>query len=193
MLFNRVKETATAMDKMLEKLNKTHLILSSPGKNEEVDLHQLVHELMEKFNFSNEQIKWQYEINLPTNIIKIDCSIALFTAIDYLVENAIDFARNPSELQISILINELSSNLLEIKISDNGDGLKHEIVPRIFDMYYRGSMRSKGNGLGLYVVKKAVEKMKGKITVDQTSSKGATFIMTIPFTISEQKKAVISK
>ncbi|HBH22184.1 MAG TPA: hypothetical protein DDY13_02050 [Cytophagales bacterium] len=78
-------------------------------------------------------------------------------------------------------------------ISDSSDGLKHEIVPWLFDMYYRGSMRSKGKGLGLYVVKKAEEKLKGKINVDQTSSKGATIIMTIPFTSIEQKKAVISK
>jgi signal transduction histidine kinase len=47
-------------------------------------------------------------------------------------------------------------------------------------MYVRGSENSKGNGLGLYIVKKAVEQLKGKIEVQSQMNRGTNFKVTIP-------------
>jgi len=47
-------------------------------------------------------------------------------------------------------------------------------------MYFRGNERSKGNGLGLYIVKKACEKLGGDITVDSNRKLGCKFTVTLP-------------
>ena len=55
---------------------------------------------------------------------------------------------------------------------------------RIFEMYFRANEKSKGNGLGLYVVKKSVEKLGGTISFVSQVGVGSTFIVLLPF---EQK------
>jgi signal transduction histidine kinase len=47
-------------------------------------------------------------------------------------------------------------------------------------MYFRASERSKGNGLGLYIVKKAVEKLEGSITLSSVPGAGTTFTVMFP-------------
>jgi hypothetical protein len=55
-----------------------------------------------------------------------------------------------------------------------------EYKSRIFDMYFRANERSKGNGLGLYIAKKAVEKLNGKIRVISTYLEGSIFTIELP-------------
>jgi signal transduction histidine kinase len=47
-------------------------------------------------------------------------------------------------------------------------------------MFYRGTFQSKGSGLGLYIVKETVSKMKGTINVESTPGQGSSFFITLP-------------
>ena len=67
-----------------------------------------------------------------------------------------------------------------IEIEDNGQGIREEYREKIFDMYYRANERSKGNGLGLYIVKKAVQKLNGTIQLITEFGKGSRFVITLP-------------
>lgn len=69
---------------------------------------------------------------------------------------------------------------LVIVISDNGLGMKKEILDHIFTMFYRGTTDSKGSGLGLYIAKENMDKMGGTIEVSSVLKEGTTFIVTIP-------------
>jgi K+-sensing histidine kinase KdpD len=52
-----------------------------------------------------------------------------------------------------------------IEVIDDGDGIpENDSKIKFFDMFYRGSEKSKGSGLGLYAAKKALEKLNGSIT-----------------------------
>ncbi len=68
---------------------------------------------------------------------------------------------------------------LKIEIKDNGLGIAPEHQPKVFDMFYRASEKSKGSGLGLYIVKETIEKMSGKISVE-SQLKGTTFTVQLP-------------
>ena len=52
-------------------------------------------------------------------------------------------------------------------------------------MFFRATDRSEGAGLGLYIVKEAVEKLGGKIHVQSKPEEGTTFILTIPNHVRE--------
>jgi signal transduction histidine kinase len=69
---------------------------------------------------------------------------------------------------------------LKIEIKDNGLGISPEHQPKVFDMFYRASEKSKGSGLGLYIVKETIEKMSGIISVESQLSKGTTFTVQLP-------------
>ena len=56
-------------------------------------------------------------------------------------------------------------------------------------MFYRGTAQSKGSGLGLFIVKEAIEKINGTIRVESTMDKGTSFYVTLPAVLAhtEQK------
>ncbi|MFN9501865.1 MAG: sensor histidine kinase, partial [Chryseotalea sp.] len=73
-----------------------------------------------------------------------------------------------------------SINGLQLTVSDNGLGISKEHIPRVFNMFYRGNKLSQGAGLGLYIVKQAVDKLGGVLMLDSEEGIGTTFSITIP-------------
>jgi signal transduction histidine kinase len=67
-----------------------------------------------------------------------------------------------------------------MEFHDNGIGIKKEYVKKVFDMFYRATEKSQGSGLGMYIVKQAVDKLKGSIKVKSTFGKGTTIKITLP-------------
>ncbi len=55
---------------------------------------------------------------------------------------------------------------MEISVYDNGVGIEEAIRPKLFDMFFTGHEKAKGNGLGLYAVHKSVTALYGKIHVE---------------------------
>ncbi|MEQ8359072.1 MAG: PAS domain S-box protein [Cytophagales bacterium] len=74
----------------------------------------------------------------------------------------------------------VKNNKLQFIIEDEGIGIPKEELQNIFKMFYRASNYSTGSGLGLYIVKHSVEKLKGKIKVESELGKGSTFTVEIP-------------
>ncbi len=67
-----------------------------------------------------------------------------------------------------------------ITFSDNGIGIEPANLGKIFNMFYRASVQSDGSGLGLYIVKNAIEKLNGEIIVNSRYTEGTTFIINLP-------------
>jgi PAS domain S-box-containing protein len=74
-----------------------------------------------------------------------------------------------SFLKISI---DVTGDQAKIEFKDNGIGIKPEHLDKIFNMFYRATERSQGSGLGMYIVKQAVEKLDGKITIKSKYGEG---------------------
>ena len=114
-----------------------------------------------------------------------------FTNIIYnLLDNAVKYMREEEEPHLAIRTRDIDNKLLEIRISDNGIGIKKEDLKKIFEKFYRVSTGNrhdvKGFGLGLAYVKKMVAIFKGNITVESELGKGSTFIITLPLISQEE-------
>lgn len=97
-----------------------------------------------------------------------------------LVSNAIKYSdRKKAQSQITIKI-EVTHERAFIYFADNGIGIEEENLKRIFDMFYRASDQSDGSGLGLYIVKNAVDKLAGTIQVHSVLGEGTSFELTLP-------------
>jgi len=72
--------------------------------------------------------------------------------------------------------------MVKIEITDNGIGIKPEYLQSIFIMFKRVHTTKEyaGNGIGLAVCKKIVERFGGKIGVESQPGKGSTFWFTVP-------------
>ncbi len=67
-----------------------------------------------------------------------------------------------------------------IKFSDNGVGIDKNHLQHIFNMFYRASEDSVGAGLGLYIVKETMDRLRGTIKVESVLHESTTFEITIP-------------
>ncbi|MCI4012503.1 HAMP domain-containing sensor histidine kinase [Brevibacterium sp. ZH18] len=78
---------------------------------------------------------------------------------------------------------------VRFEVRDHGDGIDPEIVPRIFERFYRLDVSrtrdTGGSGLGLSIVKAIVENHHGSISVQQTPGGGATFRIDLPISDSD--------
>jgi PAS domain S-box-containing protein len=97
-----------------------------------------------------------------------------------LISNAIKYRRLEevtSEINIKITIDHLRA---EIIFSDNGIGISESSLAKIFEMFYRATEQSDGSGIGLYIVKNAVEKLGGQIYVASRLGQGTRFNIILP-------------
>ena len=99
------------------------------------------------------------------------------------MENAIQF-RGRSNPIIRIEAKE-ELNGVQITFQDNGQGVEDEYKNRVFEMFFRGNDNSKGNGLGLYIVEKAIEKLQGKIHFESTFGVGTLVTVWLPFELTK--------
>ncbi len=69
---------------------------------------------------------------------------------------------------------------VRIEIADTGEGIPPERLERIFEPFYTTKKTGEGTGLGLFIVGKIVELMRGRITVTSTRGEGTTFTILLP-------------
>lgn len=98
----------------------------------------------------------------------------LETLLNNLVENSIIFHRKIDNAFVRISVHS-STEGLTLRVEDNGQGIQPEQIKSIFEMYNRMNESSKGNGLGLYLVKKITEKMGGSVKVESKWGEGSVF------------------
>jgi PAS domain S-box-containing protein len=96
-----------------------------------------------------------------------------------LISNAIKYRKINEGSCIAIQI-DVKTDHASIVFKDNGIGISRENLTRIFEMFYRASEQSDGSGLGLYIVKNAIEKLGGQLVVDSQPDVGTTFEITLP-------------
>lgn len=97
-----------------------------------------------------------------------------------LISNAIKYRRmdipQPT-VKVTVRVDETEAH---ISFSDNGIGIEPDKLLNIFEMFYRASTQSDGSGLGLYIVKNAVEKLGGQIDVFSKPLQGTEFKIILP-------------
>jgi len=177
-LFKHVATTARDMDSMLSKLQMAYLVNRPIEDIASVDLGKMVLATSSKFEDLLKQSKMNFDF--AGKDVKLTTSPSLLqVAFQNVIENAIHFRRSEEDSWIKVSVRE-NKDRVDVLFQDNGIGIDGIHQPRIFDLYYRGTDRSKGNGLGLYLTKKSLQKINGDITVTSSLGKGSTFTVSIP-------------
>lgn len=179
-LFEKVNETARNLDKMLSKLQS----VSAAGADElsltEISFKNIfqteIHVFDEEIIRKKIQVKTEFDLKRPF----YSYPTLLNFVVHNLLENSILFA-NDEKPEIQIFVKELTNEVV-LSVKDNGQGIDPAYLPRVFEMYFRASERSTGNGLGLYIVKKMVDKMNGRVEIKSELGKMTEVNVFLPFT-----------
>lgn len=102
-----------------------------------------------------------------------------------LLDNAVKYSEKNQKVFIEA--RNASEKMIEIRIRDSGAGIAPAQIKRIFRRFYRipglSTQKSKGTGLGLFIVQSIVKKHRGRITAESAGEgAGSTFIVRLPKT-----------
>ncbi len=103
----------------------------------------------------------------------------LSIAIGNIVQNGITYKIPERQARLFVDYVRLPS-LHKISISDNGKGIPEMELGHIFNMFYKASEISHGSGMGLYIARKAVEKLNGEIIATSEEGEGSVFSIFLP-------------
>lgn len=148
---------------------------------EEIDFDEMLEETVANLKFMSDEkadvaIRWT--VSGETDIYSDGSRLRM--VFSNLISNAVRYfnvRETNSFVEISI---EQTKKEAFIKIADNGIGIDPKFHDKIFDMFYRVSNKSVGSGLGLYIVKEAIEKMQGSIEFSSKPGVGTEFRITLP-------------
>lgn len=178
----------TMMEKSAKKLDSFISDLTNLSRNsrlemtvEEIDFEELINETLENHRF----MKDADQVSITTNVVKNKHRFysnysRLGIIFQNMVSNAIKY-QNPnidnSFLKIDI---ELTEKGARLTFTDNGRGIEDQFIGQIFNMFFRATQKSYGSGLGLYITKQAIRKIKGRVYVSSQVGQGTSFKILLP-------------
>lgn len=181
LILDKIHETVLSMDRMLSKLQMVYNLNESEEENTDINLSEFMRECLEKFVLQYQDSSFKIKIQIPEEVT-ICANLSLIKIIfNNLIENAYCFRLpepSPRDDLTIKLVEDTTMDIIEFR--DSGVGMDPEIIPYIFDIYFRGTELSKGNGLGLYLVKSSLEKMGGSIEVSSQIGVGSIFVIYLP-------------
>lgn len=178
MLFASVADVAAKQLHLIDKLLQlSEVLMIQDYPIDQTNLASIVEESVNFLLQSNKGVNVTIKVDVEPITLSVP-RILIKAILHNLIENAITF-RNGEHPEIMILAHRKDDKLI-VQVTDNGDGIDEKIQPLIFNMFYRGSIRSQGNGLGLYIIKRAADKLSGTMRVESFPHQKTTFRVEIP-------------
>lgn len=147
----------------------------------EYQVKEMICDTVSSFSYLPEFKNINFETDIPDKLVYSGDFTTINTVFHTLIDNAIKFSVPVENPSINISVKTVKNNeIMMISIQDNGIGIPDEIHDKIFDMFYRGHPTATGNGLGLYLLKNAVDKLNGTIELSSAKHQGAHFLIKIP-------------
>jgi signal transduction histidine kinase len=147
---------------------------------EKVNLHELANEVWDSLKYSPEAERIDFQIDIPQDTVVESDKNRLRIIVGNLVSNAIRYHDARKDMKYIRLRHQLNGRVFYLKVEDNGQGIAPEYHGKIYDMFYRGNEKSKGSGLGLYIVKETLMKLSGSIHLESSPGIGSTFTVKLP-------------
>ncbi|MFL5728996.1 MAG: PAS domain S-box protein [Cytophagaceae bacterium] len=176
---NLIQECTQKLDRSLMNFLRIIRIKDSNLQRVPIDLSMMVEDILFSLKHQVSFANTEFQVcNQIRSEFRSDEDLVR-SMIQNLVENSVKYQTRMRRPFVKIGFKEEGENIL-ITVDDNGRGIDAKIMDKIFDIFYRGDISSKGSGLGLYIVKNAVEKLGGKVTAESKKEGGALFTLTIP-------------
>ncbi|MHA4896149.1 hybrid sensor histidine kinase/response regulator [Pedobacter sp. PWIIR3] len=172
-----IETCSNKLDYYVQKTLQYYKNNKTQSEHTQIDFKALIPELIDVYSYTDKETCFHTDIN--QDIPFYGDAFRIEVILGNLISNAIKYQKEDEqnkkvEIQVNVMPNEA-----EITISDNGMGILNEHLEKIFTQFFK-IKTNHGSGLGLFIVKEALTKIDGKISVSSNSSEGTTFKIAIP-------------
>lgn len=157
---------------------------------EMIDFHKLIDECIMSLHWLANFPRISFKKDIQPGIRFYSEWTLLNAILQNLIENSVKYAGEEAPY-VKVVVRE-SSGWVVIEVADNGQGIAEEEQARIFDIFYRATKSEGGSGLGLYILKRSVDRLKGTIDIHSEVGSGSTFTVRLP-SLKEIQLAVSSE
>lgn len=157
---------------------------------EKTDVREMTNKIFSSLNFMPGAINIEPMVFIDQQTELFTDSTRLNIVLNNVIANAFkyhDLRQETPFVEVNAAVNSKEATIV---IKDNGKGIDPRYIDSIFNMFFRATEESKGSGLGLYIVKEAVKKLEGEITVESQPRVGTTFTISIPNHLKAVSKEV---
>ncbi|MDF2436015.1 MAG: hypothetical protein K0Q95_391 [Bacteroidota bacterium] len=179
--FSMIVKSVNKMDQMLLDLvsltNATHAQLELSN----VDFAVLTEEVLDSLKYSKNFDRIRIDRHFGGIKEFYTDRRIIYSVLQNLIDNSVKYSHTDKSIAPLITIDiQYSDNNCFITIADNGIGIPAGCVTKVFDMFYRAVSGYNGTGLGLYIVKTSVEKLKGTISLESEKNKFTSIKIVLP-------------
>ncbi len=175
-----IRKSLLGLDSLIEEMNDFFRNDKTAVQRERIDLPRLLQNELSNLKTLSDENGILIASQIHHDAEFYSDPVRVRTVISNILSNAVKYydpQKNQPFVNISVIINE---DICIIKMEDNGIGIEPRYHNKIFDLFFRATDQSQGTGLGLFIVKDTVEKLKGNIEVNSELGRGTTFTISVP-------------
>lgn len=146
---------------------------------EQIDVANVIHAAIGKLNYLDREKLIDWKVTVQQNVPFISDKSRIEIILNNILANAIAYRTERRAPLIEVDAQTTEQNL-KVVIKDNGIGIDANLLPKIFNMFYRATEKSSGAGLGLYVVQETVKRLQGSVDVTSVHGEGTTVTLILP-------------
>lgn len=182
-LLKRVVKAAARMDSLIKDVLSLSQVIRLPMKMETLSVDSLVRDLVKERPELSES---KADVTIEGRLLPMSGHEALLSqCLTNLLSNAVKFTRPGEKPVVRVWSEERMTEMqpmVRLWVADRGIGIGPEAHAVIFEIFQRlhGSTQYEGSGIGLAIVRKAVERMGGRVGVESTPGEGSRFWLELP-------------
>lgn len=176
--FEEYDRQTTRLNNILDELLRLTKLSFNVDTKQTINFDQIVEDCIGSYKYLENFSKISFATHIESFEYQADWSL-INTIVQNLVENGIKYARiesNDPKIEVRVWKDEN----INIEVKDNGIGMSAETIDKVFSMFYRVDRTIEGTGLGLHILKRAVEKLNGKVKVESQLGEGSIFHIILP-------------
>jgi len=179
------------MDSFIQKIIEYYRSIRVEDEQSEIDFAETLEQSIEICRMQRPDVQFNLSVEQPVKFINDTFRVSII--LDNLLSNAVKYQKPLSgEPCVSISV-KADEHKVQIEIEDNGIGIVEEHLNNIFKMFFRSTSHVNGLGIGLYIVKEALARIGGDISVISTYNVGTIFRIMIPNLAKDNVPASIVK
>ncbi len=175
-----MKKSADKLDNFIQDLTNFSRNARTEIKHERIDFQEMVDTIFEQHKFMDEDKQVELKSTIDQEVDFYSDGNRLQVMFSNLISNAVKYNNSKVDRALVEINVAVDTEKAQVRIADNGIGIGAEHLDRIFEMFYRATNERQGSGLGLYIVKETVDKLKGEVQVTSKQGVGTTFTFVIP-------------